>query len=106
MSNLLCSSTLNQTLSDESNCTSCFSRIEGIVGAKPRLGLLLSGGGARKDFQKVTLELNLEKVNFSSRDVMGQEDWSVLESASSFARQTGFGNLRSHDEEIFFFFFF
>lgn len=63
-------------------------------------------GEEPEDFQKVTLELNLEKVNFSSRDVMGQEDWSVLESASSFARQTGFGNLRSHDEEFFVFVFF
>lgn len=32
---------------------------------------------------------------------MGQEDWSILEPASSFARQTGFGNLRSHDEIFF-----
>lgn len=57
----LCS-TFSQTVSEESNCTSDFSRIEGEVGAKGRLGLLLSGGGGRGDFQEVSLELILREI--------------------------------------------
>lgn len=77
-------------LSGESNCTSCFSsRTEDTTGAKGELSLLLSRGGGREGGKRVSLELNPEKCSlFSYKDVMGKEDWSVLELASSYGRET------------------
>lgn len=51
--------------------------------------------------KRVTPELNPEVYCLPNREVVGKEERSILEPASSYDRQTGFRNRGSHGEGTF-----